>query len=1525
MRKANELYTIIFSKKKLYVKFNEIISCNLWGTYWGLVQNILRNHSCEREEILHIVFDMEDCEWADPFPLMSILMELYNFIRTNRKIVRVEIIITDLKEGKTYRKGAFRKFLATQGFLEAMISCAISVKAGTREINNKDVIKYTRQNYNLKFENAEIYKMKVFEIKKNSEIDCIENIVASAMDKFKNNVSLAMYNLLEMQLYNIIAELVSNVNQHAYEDYEIKVFSVYIRKRLDLDEEWHKKEEKNCPALKNDILIKDDAVIEVFFADIGMGIENSFFRNYKKKESKYPLRVLLSQIIREGKRNDSSLKLSTYGGLHFVARILQECKGYVWCKENNEWVGALSNDFIIDKSSNIYVRNDKEEYGEPYIKGLFWGLRIPYTNSIENKKRIELVWEGEISNHPVFLAYKDIKSSIEITDDFVVIDERFNRNICQVGKEGEIIEYCLDSEETFIDCNNWEKCKCCWFPREGYTKNVILEKLNRYLSTIFAGLKKNRKATLYIGDIGSQETMCYFYALSELKLIKSKFDFIKNIVIITKFWGVLLFENRNGTLVMAPAISNNFLTDDIVSGISGFKNIGDYALFLRKYDSRIFWKTLKEKREEDVFINETIKWGPGKYIEGYLNFERIYQHRELYEIIRNVLYRTKGFVNNALIEYMNMEAITKRVCQELNKELSLYRNWVSYRIYVGGICVTGYTKDSYYRESEKDIMIAFFQHIDSDKQFKDIIFLLLWPERSFFTDFGKENISYQRMGKTNLVASENDKKLMSIQYNNINVEVEKDKMYKELGKKYPKFIKYGHYGTDNHHYLIGFDMNTYIEDAYKHRQGIICAVCAYILHYLSVDGNDSIKLANKIVDNILKDKVRERLKNGKYPEWERGDVIAYHSNSTMDYLIELVLEILPIELRSRIFPVGIVDIQQRGTPVIFSPLDLRHLKRYLNDTRGRLLYMDSAFHSGRKMVEIENTLYNIGCKKIRFYALIDFRRLRYIDRKCRSYWKIDVPRLGAASNCVICQGITEVENYIDKVDSMGKERLQQWINEWQCININSSLKDHGIENDYSHTFELMPQCIFTDTTCLNIFMAEKLCETYLNNFVYNFISGDKTNCQINVQLICTQLLLFGRQSSRRLHITLIGKLLENMAQIENANSYTSLAAITLLLQDKKLIYDVIFQILFDNENEKMQPVRKVLLQSKNEDLALVIGYFVKKSIEIDSIISDYQREKEKFVLFRNIYDRLLPEKELKLISKEFQGLYKSEQQSMRHSTGIYKLINEHVPESQPDDYIIKCKKAINEIETLCELAKHFPVSLINNNGGEAPNYKKLCDSVAWVKRNVSSEIANVKSQTETADGQICCSKPLKNAISKCEVELDKYLNAYFIASNKAGEHHLINLIDKIKEKHGRKIKVNIVKENENKWYYWNAAIEDEFIYLIDNCIHCEKEDSLKKLSHFKSADNNLYHMFINIDFGVDFLKVTFSSWSGTPANLVQHKFRHDNRLSKEYAIGFDVVFEFSDEKEEGGELFLLQSVMAIPACYQTLKGGNDNE
>lgn len=74
----NNLFAINFKKDEITIVFSEKITSKVWGDFWGDVQQILAEKTYNNQKIRIAKVDMSNCIWADPLPLMSILMSELN-------------------------------------------------------------------------------------------------------------------------------------------------------------------------------------------------------------------------------------------------------------------------------------------------------------------------------------------------------------------------------------------------------------------------------------------------------------------------------------------------------------------------------------------------------------------------------------------------------------------------------------------------------------------------------------------------------------------------------------------------------------------------------------------------------------------------------------------------------------------------------------------------------------------------------------------------------------------------------------------------------------------------------------------------------------------------------------------------------------------------------------------------------------------------------------------------------------------------------------------------------------------------------------------------------------------------------------------------------------------------------------------------------------------------------------------------------------------------------------------------------
>lgn len=1526
--KINGNIQVNLTENEFCIQIHGNLSSKLWADKWGKIEEKIIQGRFSGNAFNEIKIDFSNCVWADPLPLLSMLMLLIKVKDSNKIIIVLPYINHKDEDTTKFEKGQFLKTLASQGFLEIMLKNRfVVITDKKKKIFKNDIKHFANYRYKTLYGEEVILPARVYDA---AHISTAKKFVSELQNEININLnsqlSLSVYDSLTTSAYNILMELTENVIAHAYTECGQKLFGIYIRKRCgainnNAESETTFKnalyfEKDNCPALGTDILFGSESVLEIFFIDLGIGISGSLkesFMEIKKKGIKYPVRELFFRVLKNGERAKKSRVMTAYGGLHFITRVIRENKGYVWCKDSNEWIGAFCSDIVNDNKKGVKI-SVSDTTRQPV--GLGWCIRLPYTNDLDKLNSISYYWEEKASSHPVFTEYK--KREIDFDTDYVIINDEWTEDSRVMAIPGKV-------DECFVlGKHSKEKAKgkyknFVWRPSGGNSKNQIIESMKKYINdSVIEIVQMFEDANIYIIDIDSSEILSYYYAFNNLSLNVLEYYNIDKIFLITKQWGVICFKNNENMLLHDTNLSKNYVcTRNAIS-----RNISDgirqMANFLRKYDSWLFWKKLEEMQDEKVFINAEIKWTNTISVKGYLDLDRLYLYEDLYAHLKMALTRLSGLETNNMAEYRSIDVTSNKICRDLNTGLVYREDGRKLVMNVGGVCASGYTKESFYGEQKVDLTFVFFAHPsfnkDFKKDFKDTAYLFIWPKEEYFSNFRPDSRSYIRMGQTNLISINHKEKLIDVENIYRNSIRDKRQIYEDFQQKYPKVVKYGHFQTDKHHYMIGIDINSYMQYSHMKKEGAFLFLLAKVLFYLSKNKEQLAQYIADLDDSSWKN-VLENYDYGKF--CDRGELIVYHSNTYTEYSMKLLRKIIPEELRSKIVPINFLNVQSKGTPIAFSPFMMDRIKEHYTKGETGILFIDSSLYTGRNLIEIENILLSTGCKEVCFTSLVDMRRLRNADEKSQSYWKLNIPRLDNKTQCVICNTLNIMKQMDNKMAPEARKRIQEWIKNWQYINIANNIKSHGIEST-DIPCEDFGGIKIDSTIGLNIYATEHMCESFEDDFVYKHIrTHPELTPKVKMQLISTQLCLFGNQSSRQLQLSLLSELVGNMAKSKDVSSYTSLAGLMLISQSKSTMYELLNEILFLNNDKHILSIRKDFQQSKNIDLAIVIGYFIKTDNIIEALLSQLNDENEEGVIaLANKY--YLPDKNLKLISKELLGLCVSEQGNS-HSTNLDKLLIEHV--ATISDFEDCCDAVRNDLQSIKELARSFPLFMVSTVVPERFSYRDLLRDIDEIERLMDVDIDSYK-RGEFQDGnQIRCSIPLKKSIEKYKKDLDVLLHNFFISSSDEAKLYFRKLCNRYEEIHNKKIKFKFLKQDlkYEKWYYWHSGMEKEFGYFLDNLKHCERLLST-------SEDGSGYNMEVIVECNKNSLTLILRSWSNKPAMAVNDKFRKDNRLSKEHSEAFDVNFSFKDIIQyPANAAYLLETKMMIPSCYQILEEKNEEE
>lgn len=1503
---ANSRFTIIFGDK---------ISCRLWGENWGVVSSYLRNNFCGNE----VECDLSYCVSADPFALMNIILDIKDICLIKKHKVCFTIPNLALTRSDSIKAGTFLKFLATQGFLDSILEFAkLRYPYPYSHYNINNIGKFCSYKYKLDFSGEVIFPFKIYNLENKKRDEIVNDVLSILNPRLRKSISMYTWKRMKEQIYNAICELVDNSLLHAYESNRNKLIAIYIRRRKGLssisDMNSHRnsikselgREIDNCPGLDQRIFSETSSFLELFFCDLGMGLTGSlkeYFRD-NDKEFDYPVRELYRKVLRDGIRRDYSSSVTPFGGLHFICRIVNECKGYIWCAEGKEWVGAFTNELLGDYSKVVESSGLTLNTDGLYPLGLNWCFRIPFYKQTKEKNNYSEEWTGLPEMHPVYLAYKSNQ------------DESKNINIvCIDDIHGEYIVYDDVGNPTvkskLVDIPQLSSdYSVVWFPNGNSTKNSSFHRIEENINTISSKFKRpDFRFDFIIADIEVGRLFSFFYSINEQTLKGTSFRHVNRIILISKSWDVVVFSCKDDKYLPNQEMGKNYIANDY-NGSDIAYSLQNFTHFIRRYDTRLFWNLISQRKRDNLYINASINWKVSMPpINGFLDLERACLYPDIYKVIENTLYRLGGIVYNNALEYRAVDQTAKRICQGLNSKRIIENNNKTY-VDVCGVSVTGYSFEAAYTDSRSSIRVLLFSHPASPDE-NNYATVFLWHDEQFLESFERKNTIYYRLGKTSLISTNCDEARIDVNSAYRNIVKNKNEMYKDFQEEIPEVLRYGHYKTDSHHYLIGFDVISYMKYSYLRKNGAFVYVLWTILYYLL--GEDFLDKLDGAVDDDWK----YVLRNSKfYKNSNHGSLVLYHSNTHTEYVMRKINSLISTELQDKIIPLSIYELQDKGNPLTFSPLMLEKIRSIFDETDARgILFFDSSFSTGRRITEIENILLSTKCKKVTFLSLMDMRRLRNSDSKCSSYWKVNIPRLDDDGHCVICESIKELSGIQQYLCQEYRERIDEWIINWSSMNINNALPDHGIENETDLSCDFSGIDI-SNSVALNLIVAEKISESYSNDIAIRY-TQEKTDLSpmLRMQLLCTQLIMFGQQNSRQLQINLLSQIVKIMSQAVDKNSYTSLAGLVIVMQNKSVIYDFL-NLVLSGETTVIENIRTHLLSSRNLDLQLAFAYHVIRSNKVEHLLNGYAKSSNSQSPFiDSINEMIILKKDLKSIFKEFEGIYINEY-GENHSTNWNKLIKEKFkPYSR---FEVRCYQVINDMHQLCRLVKEMPSALMNSMGTAILDISKLDTLMRELEIEMQENLVYARANSEIGESEgYYRTNAVADTMTKLDAFFEQVINLYYISFSERAKKYFEDKIKYYETRYDKRIVMRITalddfEEGNNKLYFWNQSIEKEFLYLIQNIEHSETQFE---------QDGLCGDMFVHIDFKYDELLITITSISSVSPSLVEESFMNKNRLSKEQTFMFDVDYMFNGERYDDEECnFVLNVKMKIPACYQRLRG-----
>ena len=988
--------------------------------------------------------------------------------------------------------------------------------------------------------------------------------------------------------------------------------------------------------------------------------------------------------------------------------------------------------------------------------------------------------------------------------------------------------------------------------------STILDILDKHskkmISSAIEHMKKESLRELVILDIPSYQILPYFYSLNELpikghdlfKYTPLLFDRI--VVVSQQFETVIFTKDSEGNCYIYEEIASEQFCNDRDSG----KGISFYFSWLRRHDSLLIWEEMiGSENKQDYFFNTNIKWSNSKYINGYINLERVLSNTKIFKMLIRSVNRLYGLFPNKQTYCIFTDILTKRLAEECNlnnmanKENDLLTDVKiaeiqkdkSQRIRLSSVVVTGETRDIG-RINNNEADLSLFCHPDYFE--KDTGCLVQWLSQVSIDRFFEKDVkTHRRIGKTYLIANSEDGSIIINKKSMQNSKVyhcDTDKMYYEVQHSLPEYFRLGHYNYDGYHSMISFRFNTQLKDSEQSEKGLFPYLLSqFILNLAKEDLTNGVPEGffglNPRWMRIIKYYYNE-FKLNKWDFTNKAMVVVYQSHYFSDYAINMIKKYLPKEMHRRIIPIYSIK-PQKGYSNTISPFSARLIKNQmekglLEKGQKNALLFDTLIVSGRTRKELKHLLLSQKngenekvFDQIKTLCIIDSQRLPFEapdPARHQAYYRLDIPRMGQKNNCQLCTAISMAKEFNGELsgknkDEETKNRIKEWISFWGAVStldndmqkIISVSEFNPVRFGIDQNFD--PE--ITTTLGLMLYSLELRSTHFDDDFLTDILDAKNENgidllsTEMKMLLICIQILYFGKFDSNHYHERIIQTLL-NCMRMSSDSAYTSLSALILLLQDVHLVARIIYKEILNSDyiytqnNEGNATI--------NTDYKLVLAWLASKNDYLyfglpGMITTLLAKTYEKALIYTQIHNTLYND------------------HSHNHNHALYNYI--FGPISSNKEFINIAKRAIEELKTFISTLKKLddlPVQMEMIENDAATIIKKLRTLIN------DTTIQYYDSCNENTDIVVKAEKLYKN-----------FLDVHFMFLIPMGKHPdhqercVESLLRKIAEdKYGDKMVLEFFKYPETKrseiWYFWdssfNTVIDDLLLNLYVNGEEC---------------------------------------------------------------------------------------------------------
>jgi hypothetical protein len=1130
-----------------------------WADGIGAVQNEIRRCRFQTKP-LKLVFSFNSCRWIDPFPLVSILLEVANALFLG---LNVTICFPKPDAGpKQQEIGPYQEspnrmlyFLAQEGFL----GCLERLNSGNLHFIGKpdggwDVFK--RLHVKPSYEDAECIPMHLFVLPREEEEGdfakkSVETLLTGISSKLESKIAPHSQERLIHKLRVALQEALHNAQEHAYEQNSgPRLVAIYVRYRtggVGLDsagrkifEQCLREEHRNCPRLDKVWLTTRPGCLEVFVLDRGIGMVRNFEKAGVPLGWKYKFKQVMHETFFAG-HSTKPERQTRYGGLHLLHNLLSETGDYLRALEGGIWFGCGLPLFRSEAAATHSFTK-----GRATMKGFAMHLRLGWKDDTDYESKWLEFEQGEQSEvwPELRLNEDNCESSFRWFEKQTVFDERF----------GELRKYVSQGE--------W----ILWLVRQHRMKWDILDFIKRIIVP-----NALSETVLIIADIPNYEAETYVEALSGYKAgiaddWPTKFS---HIILCTNRWRFAAVhykkhENRHGFTSLHKKLTTLRIASPLINPKPRTFRLA-IVRWLKWHDSRLLWDEVDKNRE--MFIPEHVSWGSDELgkprsISGYLDFPLTTHNALCSAIFRGALTRILGVLPSQKIELYPLDRLSMTVLQEIHSS-EIYEPAVNFPetwLALGSILVSGSTLKS---SSSLPLDLHFLIHRSSPLRGEKPA-LLFWLPRQCVNEMPSR---LARIGKTAAIAPDGWKSFELPRFdaagNCFGARTPQD-TYQDWQNLSPVIAKVGHWSYEGHHDLLTVNIAGAVEAAFLAKNELARFLVSRILPFIGLN-------------KLHLDENWHRLLDDPESSHQVGDpddsgILVYRSHHSSDSVMHRLMALLtPLgrELAAtRVFPILPIRMRWSGSTFLIPPLVREQIRKSLHE-KGRarpVLVFDDAAITGRTINDLKTVLCAIGAIQIKTVVIAN--RLRQPAEGCDKksleyYWRFDVPVIGQEGNCPLCHALNLADAFSTSLAaSNAKWEIVEWRRRWGATsplnNWSLGLRPLPLEsqgekkfcyrqnlNSNSEEGRYLTKIDLIRSTGLAIQVTELHAMTGKDDYCFKKIS-EQSEPEIRVELAASQLLLFGNEFDQNMRVELVKTLITELARLKEDSPHAPLAALAII-------------------------------------------------------------------------------------------------------------------------------------------------------------------------------------------------------------------------------------------------------------------------------------------------------------------------------------------------------------------------------------------